>query len=145
MQICKSDGSTQNLKAQTQQKAVGEWSHFIFQLNSTSGQATSGLSSFENGRWTKTLAFVGTWNPATDPLLFFADVGNASAGYVGLKDFILLNRALTDVEARNLYLYDEAPAGTVVAEYKFNGDLTDSSGNGNNATLTSGAPVYLDF
>ena len=145
MQICKSDGSTQNLKAQTQQKAVGEWSHFIFQLNSTSGQATSGLSSFENGRWTKTLAFVGTWNPATDPLLFFADVGNATAGYVGLKDFILLNRALTDVEARNLYLYDEAPAGTVVAEYKFNGDLTDSSGNGNNATLTSGAPVYLDF
>jgi len=145
MQICKSDGSTQNLKAQTQQKAVGEWSHFIFQLNSTSGQATSGLSSFENGRWTKTLAFVGTWNPATDPLLFFADVGNATAGYVGLKDFILLNRALTDVEARNLYLYGEAPAGTVVAEYKFNGDLTDSSGNGNNATLTSGAPVYLDF
>ena len=145
MQICKSDGSTQNLKAQTQQKAVGEWAHYIFQLNSAAGQATSGLTAFENGRWSKTLDFTGTWNPAADPLLFFADVGLATAGYVGLKDFMLLNRALTDVEARNLYLYGEAPNGTVVAEYKFDGNLNDSSGNGNHATLTSGSPVYVDF
>lgn len=49
------------------------------------------------------------------------------------------------MEARNLYLYGEAPIGTVVAEYKFNGDLLDSSGNGEYAALTSGAPVYVDF
>ena len=57
----------------------------------------------------------------------------------------LHNRALNDVEARNLYMYDISPISTVTAEWKFNGDYLDSSGNGNHATLTAGTPVFEQF
>ncbi|MCB1934139.1 MAG: cellulase family glycosylhydrolase [Candidatus Accumulibacter sp.] len=147
-QVQYSDGSTQSLGGQAPGQAVADgWHHYIIQLNATAGQATSGLTLFVDGRWVKTLALPGgkTWNPSTDSLLFFGDAGPSSVSYTGLKDFRLHNRALTDVEARALYLYDITPVGTVVGEWAFNGGYADTSGNSNNATVTSGTPSFVAF
>lgn len=150
MQVQYSDGTTQNLGGQALGINVDEWRHYTFVFNSAAGQATSGLTLFENGRWIKTLALPGgkTWNAATDALLFFADAGPASPFYGGLRDVRLMNRAFTDVECRDLYLYDVEPSGvytTTGGRWPFNGALTDTSGNGNTPTLTSGTVVYETF
>jgi len=147
-QVQYSDGTTQNLGGQAyRQTAADGWHHYVFQLNATAAQATTGLSVFEDGRWVKTLAPTAgkTWAPSTDSLLFFGDAGPASVSYVGLKDFRLHNRALTDLDVRNLYLYDVSPLATVVGEWKFDGGYTDTSGNANNATVTSGTPAFVAF
>lgn len=150
MQVQYSDGTTQNLGGQALGINVDEWRHYTFVFNSAAGQATSGLTLFENGRWIKTLALPGgkTWNASTDSLLFFADAGPASPFYGAVRDVRLMNRALTDVECRDLYLYDVEPAGvytTTGGKWPFNGALTDASGNGNTPALTSGAVVYETF
>jgi hypothetical protein len=71
----------------------------------------------------------------------FAETGGGSAAYVGLDEVKLFNRALTDVEARNLYLYNIAPNGTVISEYEFNNNTLDTVGT-NHATVTTGTIVY---
>ena len=147
MQLQYSDGTTQNLGGQCQQIQAGAWRHYVFQFDSNSGNGTYGVSCFENGRWVKTLTPTAgkTWNPSTDLLYIFGDAGPSNVSYVGLKDFRLHNRALTDEEVRNLYLYDTAPLGTIVGEWKFDGTLTDSSGNANNLSIASGTPAYETF
>lgn len=147
-QVQYTDGATQNLGGQAYRQMVADgWHHYVFQLNATAGQATTGLSVFEDGRWVKTLTPTAgkTWSPSADALLFFGDAGPASVSYVGLKDFRLHNRALTDIEVRNLYLHDVSPLSTVVGEWKFDGNYNDTSGNGNNATVTSGTPAFVAF
>ena len=144
-QIQKSDGATQNTNTQTDVVANGEWTHYVFELNPTSGQATSGINGYVNGEWIFNLPFSGTWNPSTDSLLFFADAGPSSPSYSALKDFQLFNRALTDDEVRALYLRGAVPTGTLAGEWKFDGNYNDSSGNANHAILTAGAPVFGDF
>ncbi len=147
MQLQYSDGATQNLGGQCQQIPAGVWRHYVFQFDSNSGNGTYGLSCFENGRWVKTLTPTAgkTWNPSTDLLYFFGDSGPSNVSYVGIKDFRLHNRALTDVEVRNLYMHDISPLSTVVGEWLFNNGISDTSGNGNNLTVVSGTPVYEDF
>jgi len=145
-QVQYTDGTTQNLGGQAYRQLIEDgWHHYIFQLNAATGQATTGLTVYEDGRWVKTLTPTAgkTWNPSTDSLLFFGDAGPSSVSYVGLKDFRLLNRALTDVEARNLYLYDIIPVSTLAEEWKFNGDYNGT--NGNNATVTAGTPAFEAF
>lgn len=147
-QVQYTDGTTQNLGGQVIPQLIADgWHHYVFQLNATTGQATTGLTVYEDGRWVKTLTPTAgkTWNPSADALLFFGDAGPASVSYVGLKDFRLLNRALNDVEARNLYLYDAIPTGTLVGEWRFDGNYSDTSGNGNNATVTAGTPAFEAF
>jgi hypothetical protein len=74
-------------------------------------------------------------------LFIFSEAGAANASHVGIKDIKLYNRALNDVEARNLYMFDIAPAGTVVSHWKMDGDLTDSVGT-NHGVLSTGAVTY---
>lgn len=146
-QVQYTDGTTQNLGGQAYRQTVeDDEHHYIFQFNPTAGQATTGLTVFEDGRWVKTLAPTPgkTWVPSSDPLLFFGDAGPTSVSYVGLKDF-RLHAPLNDVQARNLYLYDVLPAGSLAGEWSFDGNYNDTSGNGNHATVTSGTPAFVDF
>jgi peptidoglycan/xylan/chitin deacetylase (PgdA/CDA1 family) len=57
------------------------------------------------------------------------------------------SRALSATEVQNLYLYNDVPRNGLVAEYLFNEGsgttATDSSGNGNNGTIT-GATYVTD-
>lgn len=60
----------------------------------------------------------------------------ASSYFFGmLKDFLYYNRVLTLTEIESLYYSRAIPASPVIY-YKFNNDVLDSSGNGNNGTLT---------
>lgn len=144
-QIQKTDGATQNTNTQTDIVANGECTHYVFELNPTAGQATSGINGYVNGEWVFNLPFTGAWNPSADPLLFFADAGPSSPSYCAIKDFQIFNRALTDDEVRTLYLRGTVPAGTLAGEWKFDGNYSDTSGNGNHATVTSGTPVFETF
>lgn len=148
MQVQYADGTTQSLGGQALGINVDEWRHYTFVFNATTGQATSGLTIFENGIWVKTLAVSKTWNPSTDPLYVLADAGPASPAYAGIRDLRLMNRPLTDKEVRDLYLYDIEPNGvytTTGGKWTFNGAITDSSGNGNNLSVSSGTVVYENF
>jgi hypothetical protein len=148
MQVQYTDGTTQNLGGQALGINVDEWRHYTFVFNATGAQATSGLTIFENGIWVKTLDVSKTWNPSTDPLYVFADAGPASPAYAGIRDLRLMNRPLTDKEVRDLYLYDVEPSGvytTTGGRWPFNGALTDTSGNGNNLSVSSGTVVYEPF
>lgn len=148
MQVQYTDGTTQNLAGQALGINVDEWRHYTFVFNATAGQATSGLTIFENGTWVKTLAVSKTWNPSTDPLYVFGDSGPSNVSYCGIRDLRLMNRPLTDKEVRDLYLYDIEPSGvytTTGGRWPFNGALTDTSGNGNNLSVSSGTVVYESF
>ncbi len=148
MQVQYTDGTTQNLAGQAQGINVDEWRHYTFVFNATAGQATSGLTIYENGTWVKTLAVSKTWAASTDTLYVLGDSGPSNVSYCGIRDLRLMNRPLTDKEVRDLYLYDVEPSGvytTTGGKWPFNGAITDTSGNGNNLSVSSGTVVYEEF
>lgn len=148
MQVQYTDGTTQNLAGQALGINVDEWRHYTFVLNATADQATSGLTIYENGTWVKTLAVSKTWAASTDTLYVFGDSGPSNVSYCGIRDLRLMNRPLTDKEVRDLYLYDVEPSGvytTTGGRWPFNGAITDTSGNGNNLSVSSGTVVYEEF
>ena len=143
-QVAWADGSTLSSNGQTMpQKPADGWVHYLFQVNETTTDDTYGLTVFQNGIWINTIkpSSAKTFNASSGDLYFFSEAGAANAAHVGLKDIKLYNRALNDVEARNLYMFDIAPAGTVVSHWKMDGDLVDSVGT-NPGTLTTGAITY---
>ena len=142
-QVQWSDGSTTSTNNQTNPQYVGdEWVHYVFQLNQTAGQDTSGLTVYQNGVWIKTLPTTKLYNPSTANLTFFAEAAGANAAHVGLRDVRLHSRALTDNEARNLYLYGTSPQNTIIGNWSFDGNLLDSSSNANHGTATTGVVTY---
>ena len=143
-QVAWADGSTLSSNGQTMpQKPADGWVHYLFQVNETTTDDTYGLTVFQNGIWINTIkpSSAKTFNASSGDLYFFSEAGAANAAHVGIKDVRLYNRALNDVEARNVYMYDIVPAGTVVSHWKMDGDLTDSVGT-NPGTLTAGAITY---
>ena len=63
-----------------------------------------------------------------------------------LSDFRIYNQALTAEQIKDIY-FNQTILGTEVLHYKFNEKMGttafDSSGNGNNGTLTNGPTYYL--
>ena len=59
---------------------------------------------------------------------------------INIDDFRIYDRVLSAAEVEKLYL--EGSDRDLIAHYKFDADLTDSSGN--NHTLTASNPIYKD-
>lgn len=144
-QVQWSDGSSTSTNGQTLPQNVDDGIvHYIFQLNETNAEATGGLTVYQDGIWVNTIAVPAgkTFNPSTGTnLTIFSEPNATSAAHVGLQEIKLFNRALTDVEARNVYLYNIVPNGTLVSEWELNGNLNDGVGT-NHGTLTSGTVTY---
>lgn len=145
-QVQWSDGTTLSTNNQTTPQYVADgWVHYVFQLDQNTSSPTAGFTVYQNGVWIKSLATTKTFNHSPSNLLFFAEAGGASASHVGLKEVRMHSRALTDVEARNLYLYGVSPQSITIGEWDFNGSLTDSTVNANHGTATTGTVTYNSF
>jgi hypothetical protein len=143
-QIQWSNGSTTSTNNQTMpQKPSDGWVHYLFQVNNNPAEATAGVTIFQNGIWINTLQLptVKTFNPSSNPLYIFSEPGAINSAHVGIKDIRYYNRALNDVEARNVYMYDIVPAGTVISHWRMDGNLLDSVGT-NHGSITSGTLTY---
>lgn len=144
-QVQWSDGSSTSTNNQTLPQNVDDGLvNYIFQLNETNAEATGGLTVYQNGIWVNTIPVPAgkSFNPSTGVnLTLFAEPSAGSAAHVGLCQVKLFNRALTDVEARNVYLYNISPIGALVSEWELDGNLNDSVGT-NHGTLTSGTITY---
>jgi hypothetical protein len=142
-----SDG-TQNNTGASILTNLNEWAHYTFMFN----PANSGYYSFVNGiRYINRSDFPPrTWTPYTSDISFFDELaGPISSSYceAGVKNIRWFNRPFTDLEVRNLYLYDMHPsdsATSLVGRWDFDGNFLDTSGNGNNATYGVGSQV-IDF
>lgn len=143
-QVQWSDGGTTSTNGQTMpQKPTDGWVHYLFQVNDNTAEGTAGLTVFQNGIWINTLAVPSgkTFNPSSVDLTLFSEASALNASHVGLKDVRYYNRALNDVEARNVYMYDIVPLGSVVSHWPLTSDLLDVVGT-NHGTVTAGAVVY---
>lgn len=140
-----SDGSSTSTNGQTLPQNVADGIvHYIFQLNEATAEATGGLTVYQDGVWVNTIAVPAgkTFNPSTGTnLTIFSEPNASSASHVGLQEVKLFNRALTDVEARHVYLYNIVPSDALVSEWELNGTVNDSVGT-NHGSVTSGAVTY---
>jgi hypothetical protein len=144
-QVRWSDGSTTSTNNQTMPQKVSDgWVRYIFQLDETEGSPTRGITIYKNGIWIATMPVPAgkTYDPSPTDLFMFAEGVALSPSFVELKDVRLFNRALTDVEARNLDLYNIAPANITISRWLFNGDVLDSVGT-NNGTVSSGTINFV--
>ncbi|MFA5990439.1 MAG: LamG domain-containing protein [Sphingomonas sp.] len=109
---------------------LNRWYHIVCTF------ATNSVKIYVNGVQVGATDTSCTLTQTTSVLRIGTRLGEAASYFFGmLKDFLYYDRVLTLTEIENLY-YSRTIPTTPVIYYKFNNDALDSSGNGNNGTLT---------
>lgn len=107
----------------------GEWTHLVYTYNGTNG------ANYINGVLQTSTAQNFTVPTGQTFTIGRASTGATSFGKFLMKDFVYKpGTPFTETEITNLYYNGTVPSG-VTCNISFNGTATDSSGNGNDATL----------
>ena len=125
--------------------SYNQWFHFALVLNSV----TNIHHAYVNGALIQT--YTHTYTPVTQSLSIGTQLGTPEYYLKDgekLDDVRIYNRALTSEEIKAIYrvgkpvLYDFfADTSDMLAWYKFDGDFTDSSGNGKQLTTTEDTTI----
>src|SRR5207248_1316313 len=81
-----------------------------------------------------------TNNPSVTSAQSYSGYWQMARTFGDIDDVRIYNRALSDSEVQQLYVYESSPPQSfltngLVAYYPLNGNANDTSGNGNNGTL----------
>jgi hypothetical protein len=130
------NGGSQAVDISTTDLLLNTWYHCVCTFKTN--EAKLYINAVQQGS-TDTSCSMST--PASQTVTIGRSSSAASAFFQGLMDeFVFENTDTpwTQTQIKDLYYNGKLPNGTASVIYNMNDDVTDSSGNSNNGTLTSG-------
>ena len=123
---------------------LNKWYHIVGTANGSTRKIY--VNGFLKDTDTTNVALNGLDTNNDDSIRIGTNYNNEDMFFGSLSDFRIYNQALTAEQIKDIY-FNQTILGTEVLHYKFNEKMGttafDSSGNGNNGTLTNGPTYYL--
>lgn len=122
---------------------LGEWFHCVFVHGASDDKIyINGVDRVTGYRFS---SFAANVDARTTDLYFGSRADNSQFSDTHVSDHIYIDGEPTESEMWDLYANSKLPTtGTLVARWRFDGNANDSSGNGNNGTV-SGATLLTDY